>query len=44
LIALELNVTFIPNRGRFIAFCHDISGRQQAAAETHPAVAKPKKA
>jgi PAS domain S-box-containing protein len=50
LIALELNVTFIPNRGRFIAFCHDISGRQHAAeparqapAEAHPAVAKPKK-
>jgi PAS domain S-box-containing protein len=50
LVALELNVTFIPNRGRFIAFCHDISGRQHAAEparqappEAHPA-AKPKKA
>ena len=31
LIALELNVTFIPNRSRFIAFCHEIPARQQPA-------------
>ena len=40
LIALELNVTFIPNRGRFIAFCHDVTGRQQPV-EAEPKVGKP---
>ena len=30
LVDLELNVTFIPNRSRFIAFCHDITERVQA--------------
>ncbi len=30
LIDLELNVTFIPDRGRFIAFCHDITDRPRA--------------
>ena len=29
LIELELNVTFIPNRNRFIAFCRDITGHSQ---------------
>lgn len=29
LIELELNVTFIPNRGRFIAFCRHITERQK---------------
>jgi two-component system, sensor histidine kinase and response regulator len=31
LIDLELNVTFIPNRGRFISFCHDITERRRTA-------------
>jgi PAS domain S-box-containing protein len=30
LIDLELNVTFIPNRSRFIAFCRDITGRPKS--------------
>jgi PAS domain S-box-containing protein len=29
LIDLELNVTYIPDRSRFIAFCHEISERQR---------------
>ncbi len=31
LIDLEFNVTYIPNRGRFIAFCQDLSERKRAA-------------
>jgi PAS domain S-box-containing protein len=32
LVDLELNVTYIPNRSRFIAFCHDITRRKRTAA------------
>jgi PAS domain S-box-containing protein len=32
LVDLELNVTYIPNRNRFIAFCHDITRRKRTAA------------
>jgi PAS domain S-box-containing protein len=31
LIDLEFNVTYIPNRGRFIAFCQDLTERKRAA-------------
>jgi PAS domain S-box-containing protein len=39
LIDLELNVTFIPDRGRFIAFCHDITERKRAEEALRPASA-----
>jgi PAS domain S-box-containing protein len=32
LVDLELNVTYIPDRNRFVAFCHDIARRKRAAA------------
>jgi hypothetical protein len=40
LIDLELNVTFIPDRGRFIAFCHDITERKRAEEALRPASAE----
>jgi PAS domain S-box-containing protein len=44
LVALELNVTFIPNRGRLIAFCHEITDRPpspEASAKARPDSEKP---
>jgi PAS domain S-box-containing protein len=41
LIDLELNVTFIPARSRFIAFCRDITARQQAAPPSQEAQPDP---
>ena len=32
LIDIELNVTYIPDRSRFVAFCHDITQRKRTAA------------
>jgi PAS domain S-box-containing protein len=31
MVAVEVNATFIPNRGRFVAFCHEIVARRQPA-------------